>query len=184
MSLEKEFISNIKNVTGNRKHKINNSYGVYDAYKYYRKNKPKDSKYILSESEYFNIIRSVNKQLVCNILNGENIKFPYRMGYLELRKTPSKISFENGKLVTNLPIDWDRTLKLWFEDKEAFDNKTLIRVENKEIYKIHYNKSVAIYNNKSYYSFNVNRSIKNELKNKIKEGTIDTPYTSYGRKLY
>ena len=93
MSLEKEFISNIKNVTGNRKHKINNSYGVYDAYKYYRKNKPKDSKYILSESEYFNIIRSVNKQLVCNILNGENIKFPYRMGYLELRKTPSKISF-------------------------------------------------------------------------------------------
>ena len=64
MSLEKEFISNIKNVTGNRKHKINNSYGVYDAYKYYRKNKPKDSKYILSESEYFNIIRSVNKQLV------------------------------------------------------------------------------------------------------------------------
>ena len=40
-----------------------------------------------------------------------------------------KLKFENNKLVTNLPIDWDNTLKLWQEDKEAYNNKTLIRME-------------------------------------------------------
>ena len=36
----------------NRKHKVKNSYGVYDAFKYYRKHKPKDKKYILNSSTF------------------------------------------------------------------------------------------------------------------------------------
>jgi len=36
------FRDSIKNVTGERHHKITNSYGVYDMYKFYRKNKPSD----------------------------------------------------------------------------------------------------------------------------------------------
>jgi len=62
------------------------------------------------------------------------------MGSLEIRKKPSRISIVDGKLVTNLPIDWDATLRLWYEDKESFDNKTFVRVENEEIYKVYYNK--------------------------------------------
>lgn len=33
-----------------REHKVKGSLGVYDAYKWYRKHKPKDKKYILTES--------------------------------------------------------------------------------------------------------------------------------------
>jgi hypothetical protein len=44
------FIDDIKKIKEKRNHKIKNSYGVYDAYKYYRKNKPKDKKYILKDS--------------------------------------------------------------------------------------------------------------------------------------
>lgn len=42
------------------------------------------------------------------------------MGRLEIRKYDASISYRNNKLVTNLPIDWDRTLKLWAEDEESY----------------------------------------------------------------
>lgn len=178
------FLKKVKKVNNNRKHKVSNSYGVYDGYKYYRKNKPKELKYIISESQYFFIIREINKLLIEDILNGENIKFPCRMGQLELRKRNSKISFKDGKLITNLPIDWDKTLKLWFEDSEAYNKKILIRIEDKEVYKVYYNKSTAIYNNKSFYDFNVNRELKLKIKEKIKNGSLDTPYYNYGGTIH
>jgi len=46
------------------------------------------------------------------------------MGVLELRKSIRRIDIVNGKLVTTLPIDWDRTLKLWAEYGKS---STLIR---------------------------------------------------------
>ena len=72
-----------------------------------------------------------------------------------------------------MPIDWDRTLKLWYEDKEAFKNKTLIKVEEKEIYKVYYNRNIAEYKNKSFYQFNINKDLKRKLKQTIKEGSLD-----------
>ena len=45
MSLQ-DFINKAKKVSGPRKHKVRNSLGVYDAYKFYRKNKPKEKKFI------------------------------------------------------------------------------------------------------------------------------------------
>jgi len=42
------------------------------------------------------------------------------MGTLEVRKRPTRVAIVDGKLVTNLPIDWDATLKLWYEDEESF----------------------------------------------------------------
>lgn len=169
----KQFIASIKKVSNPRKHTITNSYGVYDGYKYYRKTKPKDSKYIVSESQYFFIIREVNKYLIENLLNQEDIIFPNRMGKLELRKYKPSYKIENNIVKTNLPIDWDKTLSLWSEDVESFNNKTLIRVEEKELFKIYYNKNNANFNNKSFFKFNINRDLKVKLKNKIKEGSID-----------
>jgi 2-phosphoglycerate kinase len=174
MSLEENlFISKIKNVKGHRKHKICNSYGIYDGYKYYRKNKPKDKIYILTESQYFAITRKINTILADSIASGIDVVLPYRLGRIELRKYECKITFDGKKVKSNMPIDWDRTLKLWYEDKESFKNKTLVKIEEREIYKIYYNKSIAKYNNKSFYQFNFNRELKNKLKSNIKEGIID-----------
>ena len=178
------FKNKIKKVNSSREHKVRDSYGTYDAYKYYRKNKPKESKYVLTESQYFNIIRSINKQLANNLLNGETVVFPHRMGSLILKKKESVISFKDGKLKTNLPVDWDSTLKLWYEDKESFENKVLIRMEERDLYKVCYDKSKANFNNKTFYTFNVNREIKVQLKNKIKNEGLDTPYSNYGRTIY
>lgn len=168
-----EFLKSIKKVSDTRHHKISNSYGVYDGYKYYRKNKPKESKYVLSESQYFAIIRKVNEGLINSLLSGNDIMLPCRFGRIELRKYNSRIFFDGNKIKTNLPIDWDRTLKLWYEDEESFKNKTLIKVEEKELFKIYYNKSRANYINKSFYQIQFNRELKKKLKTKIKEGDIE-----------
>ena len=168
-----DFLNSIKKVNEPRIHKVKNSYGVYDGFKYYRKNRPKEHKYVLTESQYFSIIRRVNELLGEALINGEDVTLPYRLGRLEIRKYEAKITTDGKKVRTNLPIDWDRTLKLWYEDKESYKNKTLIKVEEKEIYKVYYNRNVAEFTNKAFYQFDVNRELKRRLKQNIKEGKLD-----------
>lgn len=179
-----EFKKRIRKLNHPRKYKINNSLGVYDAYKYYRKNKPKNKIYILTESQYFAIIRKINLLLADEIANGNEVKLPYHMGIIELRKYDSNIRIgEDGKVHTNLPIDWNKTLELWYEDEEAYKDRTLVKIEEKEIFKIYYNKATANYNNRSFYEFIFNKDLKAKLKQKIKEGIIDAPLLKRKEKL-
>lgn len=168
-----KFINSIKKVTESRVHKIRNSHGVYDGFKYYRKNKPKDHKYVLTESQYFLIVRRINELLGDNLTNGEDVLLPHRMGRLEVRKYKANVTMEGKKVKTNLPIDWDKTLKLWYEDLESFKNKTLVRMNQKELFKIYYNRNVAEYTNKSFYQFFTNRDLKKRLTQNAKEGDIE-----------
>lgn len=168
-----DFRKKVLKLDKSRQHKVNNSLGVYDAYKWIRKNKWLDIGRPITEHEFYTIIRHVNNLLAENFLKGRDIVLPHRLGTIELRKYETKMSFNNGKLHTNLPIDWDRTLKLWAEDEEAYKEKMLVKVEEKEIFKVFYNKGKANYNNKSFYEFEVNRDLKRRLKQRIKDGLID-----------
>ena len=168
-----EFRRTVLKVDGPRKHKVNNSNGVYQAYKYLRKNKWFNIGRPLTEHEFYAIIRQVNNYLADELLHGNDITLPHRLGRIELRKYDAKITFKGGKVKTNLPIDWDRTLKLWSEDEEAYKERTLVKAEEKEIFKVFYNKGNANYNNKSFYTFEVNRDLKRRLKQKIKSKSID-----------
>lgn len=156
-----------------RQHQVNNSLGVYDSYKWIRKNKWLNIGKRLTEHEFYSIIRQVNNLLADELLKGKDIILPHRLGKLELRKYDSKMYFKDGKLITNLPIDWDRTLKLWSEDEESYKERTLVKMEEKEIFKILYNKSKANYENQSFMQFEVNRDLKRRLKQRIKDGAID-----------
>lgn len=156
-----------------RVHKVRNSNGVYDSYKWIRKNKWLNIGRPVTEHEFYTIIRQVNNLLADSLLNGEDVILPHRLGTIELRKYDSRISICDGKIVTNLPIDWDRTLKLWSEDEEAYKDRTLIKMEEKEIFKVFYNKRRANYENKSFMQFEVNRDLKRRLKQKIKDKAID-----------
>lgn len=168
-----EFRRRVLKIDGKRTHKVKNSYGVYDAFRYYRINKPKYKKYILTESQYFAIIRSVNTLLSDSLLQNNDIILPSRMGSLEIRKRQTTLKIVDGKLINKLPIDWDKTLRLWAEDYEAYTDRVLIRLEESEIFLIRYNKSKANYNNKIFYQFNANRKLKQRLKDLIKNNEID-----------
>ena len=168
-----DFRRSILKVDGPRKHKVNNSNGVYQAYKYIRKNKWFDIGRPLTEHEFYTIVRQVNNYLADELLHGHDITLPHRLGRIELRKYDARITINDGVLKTNLPVDWDRTLKLWSEDEEAYKERTLVKMEEKEIFKVFYNRRNASYENESFYEFEVNRDLKRRLKQKIKSGAID-----------
>ena len=170
----KDFKSVIQGLQNTRTHKVTNSLGSYDAYKYIRKNKWFNIGRPLTEHEFYQIIRRINNYLAEELINGNDVIFPNRMGKLELRKRNSlPIIDKNGNLKVTYAIDWDNTLKLWYEDEEAFNNKTLVRLPERNIFRIKYNKNTANYNNKSFMEFQVNRNIKVRLKQKIKNNEID-----------
>lgn len=154
--------------------KVTNSYGVYDAYKHIRKNGWYDIERPIKEKEFYSIVRGVNKYFADEISNGNTVVFPSKMGKLELRKGQRGVSLVDGKLKVTYPINWEDTLRLWFEDKQARENKTLLRSENNYVYNVKYCKHDANYENKSFYEFALNRFIKRELKRKINNGQTDT----------
>lgn len=168
-----EFRRKILKINGPRKHKINNSFGVYNAYKLIRKNKWFNIGKPISEHDFYKIVRTVNNKLADLLSKGHDINLPCQMGRLEIRKYDAKITLQGDKVVTNLPIDWDRTLKLWSEDEEAYQKRTLIKREEKEIFKVYYNRGKANYTNKGFFAFDINRELKKKLKKNIKDGRID-----------
>ena len=168
-----DFRKEVLKVNESRVHEVNKSLGVYNAYKWIRKNKWLDIGRPLTEHEFYTIIRQINNLFADNIIDGNDIHLPHRMGDIELWKYENIIEFRNGVLVDSLPIDWDRTLKLWYEDEEAYKNKTLIKMEEKETFRVFYNKRTANYENKSFMQFEANRNLKLRLKQKIKNKTID-----------
>ena len=168
-----DFLNSIKKVNKPRVHKVNNSLGVYNCYKWIRKNKWLNIGRPLTEHEFYSIIRRVNNYLADSFLRGQDIKFPHKMGQLELRKYDVRFDIVNDKVKTNLPIDWNRTLKLWYEDEEAYKKRTLVKAEEKEIFRVYYNKQLADYQNMVFCEFKTNRDLKRRIKQRIKEGKLD-----------
>lgn len=159
-----------------KKFKVSGSWGIYDAYKYIRKNKWYDIGRPVTEKEFYAIVRQVNNKLANEISVGNTVVFPSKMGKLELRKDQRGVFFNNGKMKITYPVDWQATLKLWFEDEEAREKKLLIRRNSKCVYKVHFDKYNATFNNKIFYDFTLNRFIKKKLKNNINSGLIDSVY--------
>ena len=168
------FKSTVLHLKERRNHAIKSSLGVYDAYKYIRKNKWFDIGRPLTEHEFYSIVRNMNLLFAEELAKGEEIVFPCRMGKLELRKRNSVPTLDSkGKVKVTYTIDWDKTLRLWYEDEEEYNRKTLVRIPEKEIYKVYYNKAFANYANKGFMEFKVNRDIKKSLKHSIKNSKID-----------
>lgn len=151
---------------------INNSWGVYDYYKYYRKNKPEGSKWVLTESQYFSIFRRVNELLTDSLIKTGELEFPFRMGKLVVMKRRNRTYIDsNGTKREKRPIDWNRTFELWYDDKEAYRDKILLYHEQDTMCFIKYNKNEAIYKNKFYYDFRPNRDLKRRA---LRESVVST----------
>ena len=168
-----DFIKEQKKVNKPRKQKVTNSYGIRDAYRYIRSNNWFNIGRPLSEKQFSSIVKSVNRLLSQNILNSIEVRFPYKMGALTVIKNPRRIWIKDGQIRTNLIIDWNATLKLWYEDPEAKMNKTLVRRESENLFKIKYDKSKTDYKNAWVYDFRPTRELKVLLQKKAAEGKLD-----------
>lgn len=157
-----------------RHHKISGSLGVYDAYKWIRKNKWLDISRPLTEHEFYSIIRLMNNKIAQRLAKGDPFVLPCKMGMIELRKRPLCTLIDNkGKVRTNKSIDWDSTVDLWCKDPEEYKNKRLIYFDSKERFRFRYSKSKAIYNNKCYFRIKMNKELRRELANNINKGSVD-----------
>ena len=154
--------------------KVRQSWGIYDSYKHIRKNKWYNIGRPLKEGEFYSIIRTVNNKFAEEISQGHTVTFPQHMGKIELRKYRCKAFFSNDKLKVSYPIDWDETLKLWYRDPKAREQKTLLRNENPWAYYLYYNKKDANYNNKVFYQFAVNTFAKQHLSKNLRKGKADS----------
>lgn len=149
-----------------KEYNIRNSWGVYDFYKYYRKTKPQDPKFIISDVQYYSIFRRVNELLVDSLVRTGELDFPYKMGKLIVFKRTFKSWIApNGNRYTSRRVNWDKTLELWYNDEEAYRNKTLLYYESDERLTIRYNKTKAEFKNKYYYEFKPSRDIDRRVKN-------------------
>lgn len=169
-----EFLEKVQKKRTSKKAKIRNSWGVYDAYKLIRRNHWYNIGKVVSQHDFYSIIRMVNNMLASEFLKGNDINFPHGMGVLEMRKTERGVSFKDGRLVNTYPVNWGSTMRLWFEDDEARRNKILVRNDTKFVYKIFYNRFKATYKNQIFYEFAPNRFLKVALKDSINKGKIDT----------
>ena len=167
-----DFRRRVLKITEKRTHKIKDSIGVRDAFLWCRK-RGNYKKYKPNEKDFYRIIRTINKLLAQELLESRDVSFPQRMGQLEPRKYYTYLKFVDGKIKTTRGINWKATLELWRTDNEALEAKTLVRSEDKEGFKIYYNKTLSNYNNKVFVQFKPNRELIAELNNRAKEGLID-----------
>lgn len=168
-----EFINNVKKVNTTKKHRISNSIGTMQIYEYLRKNKWPTVGHHIDRHNFQKVVRRVNEKIVDALLDGKIIKLPYCMGILEVCKTPRKMSIKNNKLVNNLPVDWNKTLELWYCDDEAYRDKTLVKLDCDWIYRVHYKVKQAHFTNKTFYQFRPMRDFKIRLAERAKIGSLE-----------
>ena len=152
-----------------RNHKIHCSYGSNDYFIYYKQHGGTLDRHVFGL-----ILKDLNLLIADEILSGYSFKMPARMGVLAVTKRKEFVAFKDGKAVTNRPIDFPATLKMWEDFPETKEKKQLVRFLNKHtngyIYKIAYNRSYATFRNKSVYSCQINRYVKRKLAKNIFAG--------------
>lgn len=142
---------------------------IRKSYKLYRKSvdNPVEIK------EYIYIANDYNKFLMEQMLTGDQISLPGRMGTIMVTGRKQKISFdENG--VPNLPPDWVRTKQLWDRNPEAKAQRRLLFHTNEHtngvIYSAVWGKDKVAIENKRLYSLQLARPNKRAIHKAIKAG--------------
>jgi hypothetical protein len=156
-----------------RNHKLNNSYGVLDFYKYYKKNSdnPVDLKI------YRKILDKYNKKVSESILKkGLDFIMPYLNFEITIRKDKRKPKIIDGKVINNTPVDPVATKKLWEKDKEAKEKKILVRYNNSHtsgyVFRIYCKKFRSNLKNKNLFKFRPVRKLKRDLAKLIKDPDV------------
>ena len=155
-----DFLKEIKKVKGKRHHKFIGGYNVRDIYKAYKKECDNPLEYKTFQA----IIKKLNQNIADSLMTGDQIELPQGMGRLEIHKVKTGVKLKKGEPFFHYPIDWENTLKLWYEDEEARQQKTLIRKEVPYVYKVFYNKRYAVFNNQSFTKFIPARKLKLAIK--------------------
>ncbi len=155
-----------------RIHKRKRDYGMEDYYKFYlKKNK-------ISKKLFNNIITDFNNELI-NIIIEDNLIYniPYIGLEIVIKKDKRKPKIVNGKLINNIPIDFQATNKLWESNPECKEKKLLVRYNNSHssgyVFRIYCKKFKSNLKNRSLLKFKPSRKFQRSLSARIKDPNKD-----------
>ena len=112
------------------------------------------------------------------VINSNYIfRLPYALGNILLRKRRTNTKIVDGKIITTRPVDYKATKEFWKENEEAKNNKTLIYHTNLHsggyVFYVQYAKKTARFKGNRFYKLQMNRNLKRELAQNIKQGKVD-----------
>lgn len=129
----------------------------------------RSSPFYVDSKTYGSILEDFNLMIRDEIVNeSKDFKMPSRLGTLGIRKK-KRVPYvdDDGKVVNNLPIDWNKTRKLWESSPKAKAEKKLVRFYNEHsngfVAKVRMFKVNANYKNKSIYTFIPTRTVKSMI---------------------
>lgn len=153
-----------------RVHKIKTDFGMPDYYKFYKKlvENPVDKK------TYNDIITDFNLGLQGLIIEENFIyQLPHINFELLLKKEKRVPRIVDGKLINNLPINWQATNALWKRDQEAKDKKLLVRLSNAHssgfVFRIYCKKFRSSLKSRGLYKWTTARPFARKLSKAIKD---------------
>ena len=163
-----EFKNTIRKNTSPRRLRITNSYDLKDYYRAFIKQYGN----IVSEKLFGDIVRAINNSYIKDLYADRLIILPHRMGGIDIEYICTNAYEHNDELVVTYRINWDKTLELWYEDPEAYEQKLLVRYEKTKIRRPKYDKYYAKYTNQSYYRFFFARAMRHYIGSKEANLTI------------
>jgi len=116
------------------KHKRSITSGLWDAYKDFRKR----YKLVYPEIErkqYVQICHMINETLSDKIIKESlEVKLPFRLGTLSIKKNKTRISVKDGKLEKNkLIIDWEKSWEYWHNEYPGKSRKEINAIKDKVV---------------------------------------------------
>lgn len=165
-----------RRTTKGEKFYISNSYGMYDAYLEYKRNRKNHVK----REQFSKIVQAVNAKFISELLVSGTLTFPEGLGELFVcgrKMQPVRFS-PDGKMTILSPINWYATRKLWDSDPQAKTDKLLIRYDSDFVYKLMYSTKNANYTNKLFFKFKTNTFLRRRISSVLKNKSIPT-YESF-----
>lgn len=164
----------------NRNHRYAIDYSTqYFFNKYRKKFKNTNLGVVTSQKEFTKILTTFHSKIIDEMyLNKYIFKPPHGFGSMYLTKRESRIiERPDGSLHKTSPIDIRATKKLWEDDEEAREAKTLVRYQNYHsdgmYFRVFWNHTKSKFKNKRYFALKLYREYNRRLAKYIFEGEAD-----------
>lgn len=141
--------------------KFSNTGVMPDAYKEYIKHvQCKDR---ITRTQFRDIVEACSSWIILQLLRGVEVSLPCNVGSLHVGKKKYDEKRDNK-------IDWFATKKLWLEDEESAEEKTLVKFDEEYIYGILYLSNKSKLKHRKIHKFKASRLLKKMLKKQIQNG--------------
>jgi hypothetical protein len=148
-----------------------------ESYKFYKANAEQE---LVDIKTYLKVVHLFMKFIISEVLKGERINFPEKMGSLEVKGAKQKLWVDKDGKVRGLSPNWRKTKELWDSNEKAKQEKTLVYNTNEHSdgvrYRYSWRKRGHHFKNGALYSIRLTRANKRALYSAIKDGA---EYISY-----